>query len=97
MSGERYRLTWVSTSQKVFLFLFFLFFHIDIKWVFSALTMSISQTCFHYDDVIGIMGVDLHMEDIVQDVTYYDEMDGSYAFIINSEGILFYISVILYR
>jgi hypothetical protein len=43
------------------------------------------------------MGVDLHMEDIVQDVTYYDEMDGSYAFIINSEGILFYISVILYR
>ena len=52
----------------------------------KALTMSISQTCFHYDDVIGIMGVDLHMEDIVQDVTYYDEMDGSYAFIINSEG-----------
>ena len=30
------------------------------------------------------------MEDIVQDVTYYDEMDGSYAFIITSEGILLF-------
>lgn len=52
----------------------------------KALTMSITQTCFHNEEVIGIMGVDLHMEDIVQDVTYYDEMDGSYAFIINAEG-----------
>lgn len=48
--------------------------------------MTISQTCYHNNKMIGIMGVDLHMEDIVQDVTYYDEMDGSYAFIINSDG-----------
>ena len=56
-------------------------------FVFStALTITISQTCFHNNKVIGIMGVDLHMEDIVQDITYYDEMDGSYAFVITSEG-----------
>ncbi|XP_052058181.1 VWFA and cache domain-containing protein 1-like [Mytilus californianus] len=52
----------------------------------KALTITISQTCFHNNKVIGIMGVDLHMEDIVQDITYYDEMDGSYAFVITSEG-----------
>lgn len=56
------------------------------NFIITALTMTISQSCYHNDKLIGIMGVDLHMEDIVQDVTYFDEMDGSYAFIINSDG-----------
>ncbi|KAK3089856.1 hypothetical protein FSP39_007106 [Pinctada imbricata] len=52
----------------------------------NALTMSISQPCLHGDEFFGVMGVDLHMEDIVQDVTYYSKDTGSYSFIINNEG-----------
>lgn len=48
--------------------------------------MSISQPCFHGKELIGIMGVDLHMEDVVQDVTYYNQELNSYIFLITTEG-----------
>lgn len=48
--------------------------------------MSISQPCFHGKELIGIMGVDLHMEDVVQDVTYYNQDINSYIFLINTDG-----------
>ena len=48
--------------------------------------MSISQPCFHGKELIGIMGVDLHMEDVVQDVTYYNQEINSYIFFINTDG-----------
>ncbi|GFO03081.1 vwfa and cache domain-containing protein 1, partial [Plakobranchus ocellatus] len=58
----------------------------------GALTMSLSQACVHtLPDVpdlrhlIGLVGVDLHMEDVVQDITYYSHADSSYAFIISSK------------
>ncbi|XP_060082073.1 VWFA and cache domain-containing protein 1-like [Ylistrum balloti] len=51
----------------------------------SALTLTISQTCFHDNQVIGVTGVDLHMEDIVQDMTYLDG-EQAYLFLINTEG-----------
>nr|XP_022322709.1 LOW QUALITY PROTEIN: VWFA and cache domain-containing protein 1-like [Crassostrea virginica] len=52
----------------------------------QTLTMSISQPCFHGKELIGIMGVDLHMEDVVQDVTYYNQEINSYIFLINTDG-----------
>lgn len=52
----------------------------------QTLTMSISQPCFHGKELIGIMGVDLHMEDVVQDVTYYNQELNSYIFLITTEG-----------
>lgn len=51
-----------------------------------ALTMSISMACLHNKEPIGMSGVDLHMEDLVQDITYFNQADSSYAFIINSNG-----------
>ena len=48
--------------------------------------MSISQPCFHYKKPIGISGVDLYMEDLVQDITYYNRGDGSYVFLVNNKG-----------
>ena len=35
---------------------------------------------------MGMVGVDLHMEDIVQDITYYNNNDQSYAFLITTHG-----------
>lgn len=56
----------------------------------TGLTMSISQPCFpnvgDVNHLIGIVGVDLHMEDIVQDITYYNPGDGSYAFVVTTDG-----------
>ena len=48
--------------------------------------MSISQACIHDGDLIGVVGVDLHMEDIAQDITYFNQEEDSYAFIINTDG-----------
>lgn len=33
-----------------------------------------------------MVGVDLHMEDIAQDITYYNNDDQSYAFLISTQG-----------
>ncbi|KAK3767134.1 hypothetical protein RRG08_018006 [Elysia crispata] len=59
----------------------------------GALTMSLSQACVHtlpdqpeLRQLIGLVGVDLHMEDVVQDITYYSHADSSYAFIISTQG-----------
>ena len=51
-----------------------------------ALTMSISQPCLNDKVPIGMAGVDLHMEDLVQDITYFNRADGAYAFMINDKG-----------
>lgn len=55
--------------------------------------MSLSQPCVHtlpdkpdLHHLIGLVGIDLHMEDVVQDVTYYSHADNSYAFIVTSQG-----------
>ena len=74
--------------SKLFLFIY----------LFSALTLSLSQPCFHRNKkgeiikLIGMVGVDLHMEDIVQEITYYSQGDGSYAFVITTKGIAFNIT-----
>ena len=44
------------------------------------------MACLHNKEPIGMSGVDLHMEDLVQDITYFNQADNSYAFIINNDG-----------
>lgn len=57
-----------------------------VVFCITALTMSISMACLHNKEPIGMSGVDLHMEDLVQDITYFNQADSSYAFIINTNG-----------
>lgn len=52
----------------------------------SALVISISQPCLHEGRLIGVTGIDLHLEEIAQDVTYYNPEHESYTFIISIEG-----------
>lgn len=52
----------------------------------GALTLSMSQACLHNGVPIGVSGVDLHMEELVQEITYYNQGDGSYAFMVNVNG-----------
>ncbi|ESO86641.1 hypothetical protein LOTGIDRAFT_128750, partial [Lottia gigantea] len=55
-----------------------------------SLVLTLSQPCFHkYKEkskLIGMVGVDLHVEDIVQDVTYYNQDGQSYSFIVTVDG-----------
>lgn len=55
--------------------------------------MSLSRPCVHtlpdqpdLHRLIGLVGVDLHMEDVAQDITYYSSNQDSYAFIITTQG-----------
>ena len=56
------------------------------SYLISGLTLTISQPCLHNGSPIGVSGIDLHMEDLVQEVTYYNQGDGSYAFVVNEKG-----------
>ncbi|CAH1774319.1 unnamed protein product [Owenia fusiformis] len=58
----------------------------------ERLVMSITWPCFSEGrlspkKVIGIMGLDIDMADIVQDITYYNTDMSSYAFLLNTDGI----------
>ncbi|KAL3869969.1 hypothetical protein ACJMK2_042589 [Sinanodonta woodiana] len=52
----------------------------------SALTLSINQPCLHNGSPIGIVGVDLHVEDLAQDITYFTHTDNTYAFLVSTDG-----------
>ncbi|KAL5022166.1 hypothetical protein ScPMuIL_001321 [Solemya velum] len=52
----------------------------------QGLTMSLSQPCFYKEVPFGVVGIDLNMEEVVEDITYYTQDEGSYAFIINTDG-----------
>ena len=62
---------------------------IKFQWcivIFTALTLTMSQPCLHNRVPIGVSGVDLHMEELVQEITYYNQGDGSYAFMVDENG-----------
>ncbi|XP_074642229.1 VWFA and cache domain-containing protein 1-like [Tubulanus polymorphus] len=62
--------------------------YIDITG--KGLIMSITQPCFYNsyykNEVIGIVGIDLHVGDAVEDVTYYENDKMAYSFLINTDG-----------
>ncbi len=48
--------------------------------------MSVTQTCIINDKVIGIVGLDINMADLLEDITYFEKGEKSYAFLINNQG-----------
>ena len=52
----------------------------------SDLVVSVTQPCYHVDYFIGILGMDLHLPDLVEDITYFSQTGGRYAFIIDDHG-----------
>lgn len=53
----------------------------------SGLIMSLTRPCYANDQVLGIVGLDMNMADILEDVTYFEEGDRSYAFLIDNQGL----------
>ena len=52
----------------------------------AGLIMSLTRPCYANDQVLGIVGLDMNMADILEDVTYFEEGDRSYAFLIDNQG-----------
>ncbi|XP_071491032.1 VWFA and cache domain-containing protein 1-like [Diadema antillarum] len=53
----------------------------------TGLIMSLTRPCYANDQVFGIVGLDINMADILEDVTYFEEGDQSYAFMIDDQGL----------
>ncbi|XP_064624547.1 VWFA and cache domain-containing protein 1-like isoform X2 [Lineus longissimus] len=63
--------------------------HFSLPYIDAAgkgLITSITQPTFYNEHVIGITGIDLHLGDLVEDVTYYDNDRSAYSFLINTDG-----------
>ena len=48
--------------------------------------MSITLPCYHKGEFIGVAGTDINMEDLLSDVTYFNQGQITYAFLISGSG-----------
>ena len=48
------------------------------------MVVSLTQPCYHLDQLIGAVGVDLHLADLVEDVVYFQQPGGrSHALLVD--------------
>lgn len=53
----------------------------------KGLVVSLTQPCFHLDLLVGAVGLDVHLADLVEDFTYFNVAGGrSYVFLIDMIG-----------
>ncbi|EFX73378.1 hypothetical protein DAPPUDRAFT_109876 [Daphnia pulex] len=54
----------------------------------KGLVISLTQPCFHLDLLVGAVGLDIHLADLIEDFTYFNVPGGrSYVFLIDSIAI----------
>jgi hypothetical protein len=53
----------------------------------SGLVVSITQPCLHLNEVVGVVGLDLQLSDLVEDVTYFNGYGASHAFLLTKNGL----------
>lgn len=56
--------------------------------VSKDILLSLTLPCIYDGVIIGVAGIDIALADVVDGITYYSSADGSYAFLMNSNGIL---------
>ena len=52
----------------------------------EGLVVPVTWPCLDNNRLIGIVGLDIQLADIAEDVTYFTEESNAYAFLINDEG-----------
>ncbi|XP_033103553.1 VWFA and cache domain-containing protein 1-like [Anneissia japonica] len=52
----------------------------------EAYIISLTKPCFYNQELIGIVGIDVSVGDLLEDITYYHEGEVSYAFIADKNG-----------
>lgn len=48
--------------------------------------MSITLPCFHEGKFIGVAGTDINMDDLLSDITFFNQGQSTYAFMISNSG-----------
>lgn len=48
--------------------------------------MSITLPCFHEGKFIGVAGTDINMDDLLSDITFLNQGQSTYAFMISNSG-----------
>lgn len=48
--------------------------------------MSITLPCFHNGEFIGLTGTDINIEDLLSDITFFNQGQSTYAFMITNSG-----------
>ena len=59
---------------------------LTISLYFSGLLMSITLPCFHEGKFIGMAGTDINMDDLLSDITFFNQGQGTYAFMVSNSG-----------
>lgn len=53
----------------------------------KGMVVSLTQPCYHLDLLVGAVGLDVHLADLVEDFTYFNHPGGrSYSFLMDSTG-----------
>jgi len=52
----------------------------------TGLLMSITLPCFHEGKFIGVAGTDINMNDLLSDITFFNQGQSTYAFMISNSG-----------
>ena len=62
--------------------------HLPIKdTAAEGVVIPITWPCFHDDQMIGVVGLDIHLADIVEDVTYFTApQKNAYVFLMDING-----------
>ncbi|KAE8746531.1 hypothetical protein FOCC_FOCC006765 [Frankliniella occidentalis] len=63
-----------------------LFFLPDFDSVSKAMVLSIAQPCEVSGRIVGVVGIDLSLSEVVENITYFNTYAKSYSFFINKEG-----------
>lgn len=48
--------------------------------------MTVSRPCYFGNQLLGVVGVDVNLAYILEDVTYYQDSLASYTFLIDNKG-----------
>ena len=86
--GEFVKFHSMKLSIIIILYLFFILIYTSyFLCVCAGLVISLTQPCFHLDFLVGAVGLDIHLADLVQEFTYFNSPGGrSYVFLIDSIG-----------
>ena len=52
----------------------------------SGQVLTISLSCFHNGKFIGVVGTDITVEDLLSDITFFNQGQSTYAFMISNSG-----------
>ncbi|XP_078343118.1 VWFA and cache domain-containing protein 1-like [Oculina patagonica] len=52
----------------------------------TGLLMSITLPCFHEGKFIGVAGTDINIDDLLSDITFFNQGQSTYAFMVSNSG-----------